>query len=329
MTMVKTKIHPRVDLRWQSFWFAIVFLILGARTANADEITLSMPPDPNALPVFVLQEKMSEWMPGDSLRLVANPAGDPSAMRAMMQRKVMDFALFNLVGGIRFIKGGMNDLGLVSPWVWRGIYVLRPAGEAGSAWPDQPKVLVAPGLSTPPHVVTQQAFARLGVQANFLSGGSGAVLMSQLAAVERAPDAVAAPEPLISTILTVQEREQWPQRWEVGLDPTVVLGGDIPLGALWQTHAGVDTEVRARLVRGLQQAAAWSQDPMHRDEAARIAAKGFQELFRQPIPEAALQAMLANGRVRWRMEPGVETNRRVATYLKEVFGIDTMPPSLP
>lgn len=304
------------------FKSTLIGLLLACATAvRADDIRLSLPPDPNALPVFVLMEKQEAFLPDDRLLLVANPSGDPSAMRAMIQARRMDFALFNLVGGTRFIQGGLEGLHLVGPWVWRGIYLLTPESTAGLEALDGQTVLVSPGVSTPPHIVTQKALQRAKVEAKFVTGGSGAVLLNQLANPERAPAAMAAAEPQVSLILHRQQAEGWPLRWKVALDPAEALGGSVPLGALWQVHEAVDPAMRARLVEGLRRAAAWVQDPQNHAEAARIGARGYQETFRLPIPEAALRDMLASKRVDWRLEQDAATRETVTHYLADVFGL--------
>lgn len=298
------------------------WLLLAVVPAKAAEIRLSMPPDPNALPVFVLEAKKDRFMPDDDLTLVSNPSGDPSAMRAMIQSRRVDFALFNLVGGTRFIQGGMDDLALVSPWVWRGIYLLQPVQAGGLSELDGRKVLVAPGVSTPPHIVTEKALATMDIHPQFITGGMGAVLMQQLRTSQRAPAAVAAPEPVVSLILDRQRAQDWEQRWEIRLDPADQLGGDIPLGALWQTHPDVPPEVRERLVTALDEVAAWLEDPANHDEAAAIAAAGYQALFRMPVPAATFREMLGAERVRWAIDRGPETRRVVDDYLRSVFGIE-------
>lgn len=304
------------------FRTALAGLLLAlASMAHADTIRLSLPPDPNALPVFVLMEMQGTFLPQDRLELAANPAGDPSAMRAMIQARSMDFALFNLVGGTRFIQGGLKGIHLVGPWVWRGIYLLTPQSTADVQALNGKTVLVSPGLSTPPQIVTQKALQRKGVDVKFISGGSGAVLLNQLAQPGRAPAAVAAAEPLVSLILYQQQAQGWAQQWKVALDPADALGGTVPLGALWQVHEQVPAATRERLVKGLERAAVWTQDPKNFAEAARIGARGYQNTFRMPIPEAALRAMLESRRVVWRLDQTAAAREQVVSYLDDVFGI--------
>ena len=299
----------------------LALCLLATAPLKADEIRLSLPPDPNALPVFVLMEKQDAFLPGDSLELVANPAGDPSAMRAMIAAERMDFAMFNLVGGTRFIQGGLEGVHLVSPWVWRGIYLLTPKGNTDLAALNDEMVLVAPGVSTPPHIITKKALKQEGIEPRFATGGAGAVLFSRLRDPEKAPAAVAAPEPLVSLIEHRQQAQGWQQRWQVALDPTEALGGDIPLGALWQVGDDGDTAVQDRLVEGLTRAAEWAQAPEHREEAAHIAAEGYKRTFRMPIPPRALAGLLREERVDWRLDADGHTRSRIEAYLSEVFGL--------
>ncbi|MFN2381301.1 MAG: hypothetical protein ABR561_01950 [Guyparkeria sp.] len=305
-----------------SILFSLV-LLTGANVAMAAEIRLSLPPDPNALPIFVLEEKQARFLPDDELVLVSNPAGDPSAMRAMIETRRVDFALFNLIGGLRFYQGGLQDMGLVTPWVWRGIYLLQPVESGPLATLDGERVLVAPGTSTPPHVITERALAGMDIRPEFITGGAGAVLMQQMRQPGRAPAAVAAPEPLVSLILDRQRAQDWQQRWEIRLDPTEQLGDAIPLGALWATHPDVDAEVRERLVEALGRVAAWIDDPANHDEAAAIGAEGYRSFFRMPIPQATLRGMLDAERVHWSVDTGPAARETVDEYLRSVFGIET------
>ncbi|MFP4647818.1 MAG: hypothetical protein ACLFMS_01280 [Halorhodospira sp.] len=48
----------------------------------------------------------------------------------------MDFAFFNLVGGVRFLEGGLEELELVAPWVWSRIYLLSPEQSSGLSGVD-------------------------------------------------------------------------------------------------------------------------------------------------------------------------------------------------
>jgi len=297
-----------------------LILLTGATGAGAAEIRLSLPPDPNALPIFVLEEKQDRFLPDDELVLVSNPAGDPSAMRAMIQSRRVDFALFNLIGGVRFRQGGLQELGLVTPWVWRGVYLLQPVESGPLHTLDGGKVLVAPGTSTPPHVITERVLASMGIRPEFVTGGAGAVLMQQMRQPQRAPAAVAAPEPVVSLILDRQEKQDWAQRWEIRLDPTTRLDGEIPLGALWAAHSDIDPAVHERLVGALDRVAAWVQDPANHDEAAAIGAAGYRSFFRMPVPESTFHRMLETGRVQWSVDTGPAMRETVDDYLS-AFGI--------
>lgn len=311
-------------------WLAILAsLICLTSPVRAETIRIAFPPDPNALPVFVLQAKKTLFLPQDTLEFRANPAGDPSAMRAMIASGQMDYALFNLVGGTRIVQGGMNNFCLVSPWVWRGIYLLTPADAHGKPQPvsmlQGKTISVSPGISTPPHIVIQKALKRDGVEADFVAGGAGTVLMQLLRTPDKAPAGVAAAEPMVSQILWRQEQENWPERWAIALDPTKTLGGPVPLGALWRVGTAVPIEARKRFEAALGKAAEWSGDPANRAEAAQIAAKGYAEFFRQPIPVQVFDDMLKSERVKWRLDTPEAASPVVQSYLQNVFGIDAQP----
>lgn len=303
--------------------------LTAADASGPTEIRVALPPDPNAVPVFILEQRQDEFLPDAELELVPNPAGDPSAMRAMVQDGRTDFAFFNLVGGVRFVEGGLDQLELVAPWVWQGIYLLTPEDGAGAKATDGNQVLVAPGLSTPPHVVTERALTEHGITPDFASSGAGMALLAQARNPRRAPEGVAAPEPLVSLILHQQAADDWEQQWAIELDPAQALEQQldvrIPLGAIWAVRDQVDDEQRQALMQGIEAVTDWLADPGNHEQAARIAAERFDTFFDMPIPEAALLRMLRSERVVWNPEGDEDTRQAVDDYLREVF--DTQPPA--
>ncbi|OIQ65089.1 hypothetical protein GALL_533550 [mine drainage metagenome] len=317
---------PSLFTRLLAVMASLFFL---ASPLRAETIRISFPPDPNALPVFVLQAKGAQFLPHDTLEFRANPAGDPSAMRALIASGQVDYALFNLIGGTRINQGGMKNFCLVSPWVWRGVYLLTPLDPQGKPQPafalGGKTIAVSPGISTPPHIVIQKALERGGVRADYIAAGAGTVLMQLLRTPGKAPAGVAAAEPMVSQILLRQEQEIWPVRWGIALDPTEALGGAVPLGALWRVGTSIPVAARERFEAALSKAAEWSTDPANRAEAAQIAAKGYAEFFRQPIPAQAFDDMLKNRRVQWRLDTPNAALPVVQTYQKNVFGINVQP----
>ncbi|MBN2875908.1 MAG: hypothetical protein JXM71_12495 [Spirochaetales bacterium] len=300
--------------------FLFIVVVFAARVF-AETMTITLPPDPNALPVFVLMEKKAQFLPEDEIALIEAPAGDPSAMRAMIQAKKMDFAFFNIVGGANFIANGMKQVKLIGPWVWKGVYLLMPVETRDLATLNGKRVLVAPSLSTPPHIINQKALGLKGIKPQFLAGGSGAALFGQLSQPSKAPSGVVAPEPVVSMILAKQKADGWPQQWRIAFEPTESLGGTIPLGALWQVHGGVSAAARGRLVEALDKAAAYTADPANRAEVAAIGSAGYARLFKNPIPAPVFAAILESGRVEWRLDRSAGVKRTVLDYLKNVFGI--------
>lgn len=304
-------------------WSALFGVIVGGSPVYAEKVTITLPPDPNALPVFVLKAKQAEFLPQDEIVIVQAPGGDPSAMRAMIQGKKMDFAFFNTVGGANFVRNGMKQLKLVGPWVFKGVYLLTPLESKDLSALNGGKALIAPALSTPPHIIVRKALMNKGIQPKFLAGGSGAALFSQIFDKSKAPAGVAAAEPLISMILVKQKTDKWPQQWHIALDPTEALkGGYIPLGALWQVHAGVSEGVRKRFMEALDKAAAYTVDPSHRSEVAAIGSKGFIESFKNPVPREVFESLLENRRIMWKLDRGEQAQKLVLDYLKDVFNIN-------
>jgi len=301
-------------------------VVTDTTATESQKIRIGLPPDPNALPLFILEQRQDDLLPGFELELVSNPAGDPSAMRAMLQGGRVDFAFFNLIGGVRFIEGGLEQLELVAPWVWQGIYLLTPMDSSELEKVDGRQVFAAPGLSTPPHVVTERALRARGIEPKFASAGAGMALQAQARDPQRAPAGIAAPEPLISLILHRQEAEDWEQQWTISLDPTKELedqlGVRVPLGAIWSVGDQANQAQREALMAGLEAVIAWLMDPENHEEAAKIAAQRFDSFFNMPIPEAALLRMLRSERVKWKPADDPAIREAVAAYLREVFDIE-------
>ncbi|ABM60994.1 hypothetical protein [Halorhodospira halophila] len=298
----------------------------GTPATDSQEIRVGLPPDPNAVPLFILEQRQDDLLPDFELELVRNPAGDPSAMRAMVQDGRIDFAFFNLIGGVRFVEGGLEQLELVAPWVWQGIYLLTPADRSEPEKADGRQVFAAPGVSTPPHVVTERALGARGIEPEFASTGAGMALLAQARHPQRAPAGIAAPEPLVSLILHRQEAEDWEQQWAIGLDPAEDLEDQldvrVPLGAIWSVGDQANQEQREALMDGVEAATAWLTDPENQEEAAEMAAQRFDTFFDMPIPEAALLRMLRTERVTWEPADDQPTRKAVDTYLREVFDIE-------
>lgn len=188
-------------------------------------------------------------------------------------------------------------------------------------------MLVEPGLSTLPHVVTEQALAEAGIEPRFAPSGAGMALLGQARSPQRAPAGIAAPEPLISLILHRWESEGWEQRWQIALDPAETLQdrleGPVPLGAVWSVQGQADADQRQALMQALEEVVAWLEETRHHEEAAQIAAEGSEEFFGMPVPERALLKMLEEERVVWDPATDKQSWQAVDTYLREVFAIES------
>ena len=73
-----------------------------ASSLVAENFKVLTPPDPNSIPLMVLEAKQKEFLGTDTIKITKAPSGDISAMKAMMNDKKVDVALFNFIAGVSF-----------------------------------------------------------------------------------------------------------------------------------------------------------------------------------------------------------------------------------
>ena len=133
-----------------------------SETDKKEPVTLTVvtPPDPNSIPLLLLYAKQDEWLKGDvpvKLQVKLAPAGDPSAMKALIQNRDADFAFFNSLGGRKMYEEGQKHIRLVGLHVWRGVYILTPQDVKDWKELNGAKGVAVPGVKTPPHIIAQKA----------------------------------------------------------------------------------------------------------------------------------------------------------------------------
>lgn len=301
-----------------------------AADQGSEEVTftVSTPPDPNIIPLAVLREKADEWGLDVNVEIVTAPAGDPSAMRAMIQKRNVHFALFNALGGTKFYNAGLDDIRLVGVHVWKGVYLAAKETVQEPGDLEGETLLAVPGMQNPPHVLSMKALGELGVGAEFVPGGSGPALMALLSQEDRAPKAFAAPEPMISIIFKNQEVNDWPVRYRVLVDPQAVLvpaSGEVPLGALWLVDPAVVSDhgdAAQRFVAGFDRAVDYANDSAHYDEVAEIVADAMAEFYSQSSDASVFQAMLESGRLGLDFRPAVDVHDVVTQNLEQLYDIE-------
>jgi ABC-type nitrate/sulfonate/bicarbonate transport system substrate-binding protein len=295
---------------------------------NGTVITVSTPPDPNFIPIAVLEAKAKEWMPGVTVKVVTAPAGDPSAMRAMIQKKAVDFALFNILGGTKFFNGGLKDIRLVGTHVWKGVYLVTQEQITDVKELQNETLLALPSIKTPPHVVTAKALKKLGVKAEFVPSGSGPSLIAQLARPEKAPKGFVAPEPFVSIVLAKQKRGNWPVKYKVLMDPQKVLNpttGEIPLGSLWLINPEFpkkNKDAAASFIKGFERAVLYCNDKANLDEVSAIVAASMSRIYGQAAGTRVYRNMISSGRLGLDFRSSEKIKDLVTKDLKALYNVD-------
>ncbi len=291
--------------------------------------TVSTPPDPNFIPAAILAAKADEWMEGVSVKLVTAPAGDPSAMRALAQNRSVDFALFNIQAGSKFYSTGLDHMRLVGTHVWKGVYLLAQDAVTDLKDLDGETLLAVPAIKTPPHIMSEKALGKLGVSSEFIPAGSGPSLYALLSQKNRAPKAFVAPEPMVSIILARQEKENWPIRYRVFMDPQQVLNpetGKVPTGSLWLINpeaADAHPVALKEFIAGFERANSYAVAPEHTDEVARIVSETLSEIYGQGADRQVYIDMLTSGRLDLDFRHADEIRDIVKKNLSTLYGIAT------
>ncbi len=275
-------------------------LVLSPGVASAREIKVMTPPDPNSIPLMVLEAKSQEFLPaGDTIKLVIAPAGDVSAMKAIMVQKKADIGLFNFLAGGKFYSQGITNLRLAGIQVWGGIAILSKDNITPGDWSAMSgkTAISIPAIKTPPYLFAMQAAKKHGVDPKSIKvvGMGPAIAMNKMRLKKEAPDFVMVPEPLLSILLMKQEKENWEQKYHLFSDPAQDLSSrGIPLGAFWIID-GDNAVSYDEVIYGFEQAIDFVNNPANAMEVAEISSQGFKKYFGMSVPAEAFSAMLQNG----------------------------------
>lgn len=285
----------------QTFSALIVLtLALFSGLASAREIKVMTPPDPNSIPLMVLEAKSQEFLPsGMIIKPVVAPAGDVSAMKAIMAQKKADIGLFNFLAGGKFYSQGITNLRLAGVQVWGGIAILSKKNITPGDWSSMSgkTAITIPAVKTPPYVFAMQAAKKHGVDPKSLKvvGMGPAIAMNKMRLKKGAPDFVMVPEPLLSILLMKQEKENWEQKYHLFSDPAQDLSSrGIPLGAFWIID-GDNAAAYDEVIYGFEKAIDFVNNPANAMAVAEISSRGFKKHFGMSVPAEAFSAMLSKG----------------------------------
>ena len=277
------------------------------------------PPDPNSIPLLVLEAKQKEFLGADKLKIAKAPSGDISAMKAIMNDKKVDVALFNFIAGGKFYSQGISHLRLAGVHVWGGVGILSKIQIKPNDWKalKDTRGLSLPAIKTPPHMFAMSAMKKNGLNPKRdvkIAGMGPAVAFNTMSMKSRAPSFALAPEPLLSIVLFKQEKENWEQKYHIFADSAKAItgkSGATPLGAFWIID---DTKKMDNLIKGFSEAIKYINNPANKTEVAKIVAKGFKKHFGQKVPAKVFENVLDRGILKLDFKNSTQVKKQVIKF---------------
>jgi len=285
------------------------------------------PPDPNSIPLLVLDAKQKEWMDGVEIQTTVAPGGDPSAMRALLHSKEADFALFNALGGAKNYANGLTDLKLMGVHIWKGVYLLTRENVENWEELNGAKAIAVPGVGTPPQIMALKALGKHKVEMNFGGMGPGLALWTALSKEDSDILAVAAPEPIVSMLLIRQESEGWSNKFKIFADLAQEINpeaGRIPLGGLIMVDKAMlndanKSEAAKTFIAGFEKSINYVNDPANHSEVSELLVAKWKEVFKQELPKKLFEALLSSGRIGAEYRPAYEVKDEVMDFWEKQF----------
>ncbi len=299
--------------------FLTISATLLASSLLAENFKVLTPPDPNSIPLLVLEAKQKEFLGTDTLQIAKAPSGDISAMKAIMNDKKVDVALFNFIAGGKFYSQGIDHLRLAGVHVWGGVGILSKTQIKPSDWKalKGTRGLSLPAIKTPPHMFAMVAMKKNGLNPKKdvkVAGMGPAVAFNTMSMKNRAPSFVLAPEPLLSIVLFKQEKENWEQKYHIFADSAKAItgkAGATPLGAFWIID---DRKDMRNLIKGFSDAIKYINNPVNKREVAKIVAKGFKKHFGQKVPAKVFENVLDRGILKLDFKNSVKVKKQVTRF---------------
>jgi len=298
-----------------------------AKPAIAGEYTVMTPPDPNSIALFVLQNKAAEFLPeGVSIKIKSAPGGDVAAMKAMMVKGEVDYALFNATAGGKFYSQGITNIKMAGTHVWGGVGILSKVEIAPGDWQALKGTsgFATPAIKTPPHMLSSMAMMKNGVNPKtdiMVAGAGPGVAFKQMARKASAPDFIMLPEPLLSIALFKQNKQEWEQKYHLFANSVAQINGfGVPLGSFWVVN---DTPATNAIIYGYEKAINYVNDPANREEVGAIVAKGFATEFGMKLPPKLFIDMLNRDMLKLKFRDAVTVKGAVRGMWKKAgFKVD-------
>lgn len=304
-----------------NLFFMVFFGIASTLSVHAKpkEYTFLSPPDPNAISLMVLQKKAKEFFGHDvKINIQTAPGGDVAAMKAIMTKRSVDYALFNVMGGGFFYSKGLTHLKLGGVQIWGGVAILTKKEIKPKDWKalKGKKGLSVPAVNTPPYMLSLMAMKKNGVSKKDvqIAGTGPGVAFKQMSRKSSAPDFVVMPEPLISIALFKQQKEKWEQHYHLFADSVrEVSSSGVPLGSFWIVKGSKDTPA---VIDAFAKAVDYTNNPKNRKEVIKIASEGFSKTFKLKVPEKVFADMFSRDLYKAKFKEGRSVEKQIRKMWK-------------
>ena len=270
-------------------------------------LTVLTPPDPNSIPLLLLRANEDKWLSENGLKVKLEiklaPAGDPSAMKAMIHNKQADIGLFSNIGLAKLYSQGEKHVKLIGVHVWRGVYILTRKDITDWKQLDGKKGIAVPAVNTPPHLWGMKVLRKHNVNVQFVGMGMGQVLFTTLSSPDKGISVVVAPEPAVTMILMKQKKENWPVKYKVFADIAREINPNgAPLGAMAiinDTFANSENGRRAidTFVKGYTKAINEVNNKAKVDVNSKILASEWKKVFHQDLPPQFFKTLLLSNKL--------------------------------
>jgi NitT/TauT family transport system substrate-binding protein len=291
-------------------------LFVSSGSALAGEVSFMCFPNAQSVPLMVLRAKAAEFLPAGTSIVLKHPEHKPQAIAKFLKTKQVDFASINHGLGAKLYSKGLKHIKLAGVHVWGGVGILSKIQIKPGDWAalKGKTGLAVPGLMATPAKLSMMAMKLHGLKPKqdlTLTGSNPHGAFSLMKEEFTAPDFVILPEPQLSHGLLAMKKQNWEQKYHLFADSVKsVTAFGMPIGSLWVVNESKDT---AAIVRGFERAVAYTMNPEHRSEVAKIVAAGWKEVFSKRPPAAVFEAALKRGllKMRFKHAPAIERKMRM------------------
>lgn len=285
-------------------------------------IRVVVPPNPNAIPLFVTIAQNPD------LKVKILPVPGVPELTAALQGNQADVAVFFSAAGAQiYNKGALPNLRLWNINVWRAIYLVTSEKTITNFDSLKGLKILASFQGGAPDLMMRAAINKAGYspEIDFAIEYLPSAQVTQLMLSGKGAAALL-PEPQASQLIAKANSEN------IALGTTIDLQtgfgsnswqeGEAPLGGILVLQETLDNPV---LRSNFEQfTAAYNASTQfintNPDQAAEMAAKGYNETFGSSIPAQAISSALKSGRLLFRSQPVSELRPDLDNFLVSILG---------